>query len=85
MDLGPHAWALLRGGPIDVSIRIGAPLPTDKLSDRKALTRTAEVELRANVTRLLRGLPADADVAVTTQVDRPAPPRSRHAASAKWS
>ncbi len=85
MDLGPHAWALLRGGPIDVTIRIGAPLPADKLSDRKALTRAAEAELRSNVIRLLRGLPADADVAIATPVVRPAPPRSRHAASAKWS
>jgi lyso-ornithine lipid O-acyltransferase len=85
MDLGPHAWALLRGGPLDVAIRIGVPLPADMLSNRKALTRAAEAELRTNVVRLLRGLPADTDVAIATQVIRPAPQRSRHAASAKWS
>jgi lyso-ornithine lipid O-acyltransferase len=85
MDLGPHAWALLAGGPIAVTIRIGAPLSADKLTDRKVLTRAAEAELRANVIRLLRGLPADADVALATQVAPSAPPRNRHAASAKWS
>jgi hypothetical protein len=85
MDLGPHAWALLRGGPIDVAIRIGAPLSADILNDRKVLTRVAEAELRGNVVRLLRGLSADTDVVIATQTIKPAPPRSRHAASAKWS
>jgi lyso-ornithine lipid O-acyltransferase len=85
MELGPHAWALLRGGPIDVSIRIGAPLSADVQSNRKSLTKAAEAELRGSVVRLLRGLPANAEVAVSAQTLKPAPPRSRHAASAKWS
>jgi lyso-ornithine lipid O-acyltransferase len=83
MDLGPHAWTLLQGGPIDVSIRIGAPLPAAAQSDRKALTRAAEAELRGNVIKALRGLPADAKVTAVTPVT--APVRMQHAASAKWS
>jgi lyso-ornithine lipid O-acyltransferase len=85
MDLGPHAWALLKGGPLDVSIRIGAPLGADVQHDRKALTRAAEAELRANVVRLLRGLPADAEVTVAAPARLPASPPRRHVASAKWS
>jgi lyso-ornithine lipid O-acyltransferase len=84
MDLGPHAWALLRGGPIDVAIRLGAPLPAAMLSDRKVLTRVAEAELRTNVVRILRGLPANTDVVIATQTIKPTPPRSGHAAAAKW-
>jgi lyso-ornithine lipid O-acyltransferase len=85
MALGPHAWALLRGGPIDVAIRIGAPLPAATQGDRKALARAAEVELRGHVVGLLRGLPAGAAIATTTPVPENTLPRTRHAASAKWS
>jgi lyso-ornithine lipid O-acyltransferase len=85
MDLGPHAWALLKGGPIDVRIRVSPPLPDAALTNRKALTLAAETELRGNVVRLLRGLAADAPV--TTVAPTPAPVRAavRNAASAKWS
>jgi lyso-ornithine lipid O-acyltransferase len=83
MELGPHAWALLRGGPLDVAIRIGAPLSMD--GDRKSLTRAAETELRGNVVRLLRGLPADAPLTTAEPAaELPSVP-PRHVASAKWS
>ena len=83
MELGPHAWALLRGGPLDVAIQVGAPLTMG--GDRKALTRVADAELRGHVVRLLRGLPVDAPLAVAMQTAQPPPVRPRHAASAKWS
>ena len=86
MDLGPHAWALLSGGPLDVSIRIGAPLPADACAERKTLTRVADAELRTNVVQLLRGLPADVPVVATMPPSGVVAPHSgRHVASAKWS
>jgi lyso-ornithine lipid O-acyltransferase len=85
MDLGPHAWALLQRGPIDVAIHIGAPLPAALYGDRKALTQAAEAELRGNVVRLLRGLPAGAEITVVADAAKPLLHRRRHVASAKWS
>jgi lyso-ornithine lipid O-acyltransferase len=86
MDLGPHAWALLRGGPLDIVIRIGAPLPQAAAADRKALTRLAEHQLRQDVVELLRGHAGDTRLPVAS----PAPSQLRRTAvgatvSAKWS
>jgi lyso-ornithine lipid O-acyltransferase len=55
MELTSHVWALLKNGPLDVHIRIGAPLPLDALTDRKALARHSEHEVRRAVAQLLRG------------------------------
>ena len=54
MDLGPHVWRLLERGALDVSIRIGPPVPLSDFADRKALARHAEGDVRAAVARLLR-------------------------------
>ena len=54
MDLGPHAWALLQAGPLDVSVRLSEPLPLDDFIDRKVLARQSEQSVRAAVTCLLR-------------------------------
>ncbi len=55
MELGGHVWALLKNGPIDVHIRIGAAVPLATFADRKALAQHAETEVRRRVSRLLRG------------------------------
>lgn len=54
MEMGGHAWELLRAGPIDVRIRIGAPLPLESFENRKSLARHTEAEVREAVVRLLR-------------------------------
>ena len=54
MDLASHAWRLLGLGPLDVRIRIGAPVPLDKFQDRKALARYAEERVRNDVVAMLR-------------------------------
>lgn len=77
MDLPPHAWQLLKAGPIDARIVIGAPVPLDDFADRKALARHSEQEVRANLVRALRGLPRDAPLTPTRPAAGPAPVRRR--------
>jgi lyso-ornithine lipid O-acyltransferase len=55
MEMGSHAWELLKAGPLDVRITIGPPVAMGGFADRKALARHAEDELRQSVVRLLRG------------------------------
>ena len=65
MEMQSHAWGLLKAGPLDVSIRIGEPIPLDAFQDRKDLARRSEGEVRRNVVGILRALPPGSDVAVT--------------------
>jgi 1-acyl-sn-glycerol-3-phosphate acyltransferase len=83
MDLPPHAWRLLKAGPLDVRIQIGAPVPLDDFADRKALALRSEEEIRANVVRALRGLRADAVVNPSRPQARPAPVRQRRSDAAR--
>lgn len=55
MDLPAHVWALIEACPLDVSIRLGAPVPLDEFADRKALARHGETQVREAVVELLRG------------------------------
>ena len=55
MELGAHAWELLQAGPLDVTIRLGEPMPLDGFADRKALARVSEQQIRAAVVDMLRG------------------------------
>lgn len=77
MDLPPHAWKLLKAGPIDARIVVGAPVPLDHFADRKALARHSEDEVRTNVVRALRGLAPNAPVTPTRPISGPAPVRRR--------
>ncbi len=79
MEMQSHAWSLLKAGPLDVRIRIGAPIPLEAFADRKDLARRSEAEIRENVVRLLRSYPDDKPITVTAPaaearaVARPAP------------
>lgn len=57
MDMGGHAWSLLKAGPIDVSITISEPVNLDGFADRKALSRHAETLVRHNVSDAIRARP----------------------------
>ena len=46
MDLGPHARGFLRGGPLDVTVTWGEPIPFRAGIDRKAATLAAEAAVR---------------------------------------
>jgi 1-acyl-sn-glycerol-3-phosphate acyltransferase len=54
MEMGSHAWDLLRAGPLDVRISIGSPVPLDSFPDRKALAKHSEAEIRTKVVQVLR-------------------------------
>lgn len=58
MELGPHLMAVLRGGPFDVGVVWGEPIPFDAASDRKAATAKAETTVRGDVLAMLLGRPA---------------------------
>jgi len=47
MELLPHLKETLCGGPIDVVLAWGTPVPFDSGTNRKTLTRTVEAEIRA--------------------------------------
>lgn len=55
MDLPSHVWALVEACPIDVTVKLGPPIPLDEFTDRKALARHGETSVRAQVIQLLRG------------------------------
>lgn len=62
MDLPPHAWDVLKSGPIDVAIRVGTPVPMECFADRKAIAAETEREVRASATAMLRDLRAASGV-----------------------
>jgi lyso-ornithine lipid O-acyltransferase len=46
MDILSHAWNVLKSGPLDVTIRIGEPVPLKSLRDRKELAAYSEARVR---------------------------------------
>lgn len=70
MEMGGHAWELLQAGPIDVRIRIGAPLPLEAFDGRKSLARHTEAEVREAVVRLLRDRSASEPLAIAAKPAR---------------
>ena len=58
MEMPPHAWDVLKMGPLDVTIRIGPPVRLDAFANRKDLALKSEREVRAAVHRILRHRPA---------------------------
>ena len=46
MDLLPHLTDLITGGPVDVQVVFGQTLPFDSQTDRKMITKRAEIEVR---------------------------------------
>ncbi len=85
MEMGRHAWELLKAGPLDVKIRVGPPVLLDEFADRKSLARHSEQEIRTELVRILRGRLPGEDVKVTDipQDDRHSfSPRSQ--ASRNW-
>ncbi|MGI9422283.1 MAG: lysophospholipid acyltransferase family protein [Hyphomicrobiaceae bacterium] len=55
MEMGGHAWQLLKAGPIDVHIKIGAPESFETFANRKELAQITEQRVRDNVATTLRG------------------------------
>ncbi len=53
MDMIPHVWGLLRQGPLDAQVQIGAPLRLENVRDRKKLAAISEAQVRRNFAELL--------------------------------
>jgi 1-acyl-sn-glycerol-3-phosphate acyltransferase len=46
MDMLSHAWNVLKSGPLDVTVRIGEPVPLASMRDRKELAAVSEARVR---------------------------------------
>jgi 1-acyl-sn-glycerol-3-phosphate acyltransferase len=59
MDMLSHAWGVLKGGPLDVHIRLGKPVSMAVVGDRKKLAEHAHQRVRSDFSRLLTGRPRE--------------------------
>ena len=55
MDMLSHAWGVLKGGPLDVRVRLGEPISIGELGDRKKLAGFAYDRVRFDFSQLLTG------------------------------
>jgi 1-acyl-sn-glycerol-3-phosphate acyltransferase len=55
MSMGPHLAGTARRGAIDVTVIWGEPVAFDETSDRKAIARLLEAEVRRRAVHALRG------------------------------
>ncbi|HZV20393.1 MAG TPA: lysophospholipid acyltransferase family protein [Hyphomicrobiales bacterium] len=46
MDMLSHAWNVLKSGPIDVTVKIGEPVPLASINNRKELAAFSEARVR---------------------------------------
>ncbi|MFN0265177.1 lysophospholipid acyltransferase family protein [Tepidamorphus sp. 3E244] len=56
--LGPHAWKLLRAGPVDVTVAFGEPITVEDAANRKVMTAAAQASVGALFAQALHGHPA---------------------------
>lgn len=86
MEMRSHAWELLKAGPLDVQIRVGAPVPLTSFTDRKDLARHSEAQVREHVVRILRARPAEEAIIIAATEDAPSAVRARVAGETgqKW-
>lgn len=61
MELAGHLWGIFTRGALDVVVRWGEPVLVDRETDRKALTRQLEVEVRAMTIASLLQKPVEAE------------------------
>lgn len=86
MEMRSHAWELLKAGPLDVQIHVGAPVPLTSFASRKDLARHSEAQVREHVVRILRARPAEEALAIAAPEDAPSAVRTRVATEPgqKW-
>jgi 1-acyl-sn-glycerol-3-phosphate acyltransferase len=59
MDLVPHFAGIIAGPPIDAAVAWGECVAFDTASDRKAVTRRAQDDIRRAYARLVTGRDRD--------------------------
>jgi 1-acyl-sn-glycerol-3-phosphate acyltransferase len=84
MDMQSHAWQLLKAGPLDVHVKIGAPVPLESFADRKELALKTEMEVRENVVRILRARPEGEALATSLPPDELRKAVRKQGASNTW-
>lgn len=57
MEMMSHIWTVLKRGPVDVQIRIGAPVALSDLRDRKKLAAFSEFQIRHDYIEQLTARP----------------------------
>lgn len=57
MDMLSHIWRLLKGGPLDVHVRIGEPLLLASFGGRKKLAQHSEAQIRRHFAEILTARP----------------------------
>ncbi len=60
MEMVPHFVGILRGGPLDVTVRFGEAIAFDHAADRKQVTKQAEDQVRQMLGETLTGRKAAA-------------------------
>ncbi len=60
MDMLGHAWGVLKGGPLDVHVRLGEPVSMAAAGGRKELARHAYANVRLSFSQLLTARPRTA-------------------------
>ncbi|MDA7948010.1 MAG: 1-acyl-sn-glycerol-3-phosphate acyltransferase [Hyphomicrobiaceae bacterium] len=53
MEIAGHAWELLKRGPLDAHVCVGAPVNLREFDNRKALAAFAEKQIRSDVADIL--------------------------------
>lgn len=72
MELAPHIWAMLRGGPYDCHIRFGMPIRFDRTSTRKTAMLATEAAVRAMLPgRAIASLPQPSAAALLLRDEKP--------------
>jgi 1-acyl-sn-glycerol-3-phosphate acyltransferase len=66
MDMPSHAWGVLKGGPLDVHVRLGEPVSIVDVGDRKSLAIHAYERVRYDFSQLLTARSAKAHGAMQT-------------------
>jgi 1-acyl-sn-glycerol-3-phosphate acyltransferase len=61
MELAGHLWGIFTRGALDVVVRWGEPVLVDRSTDRKALTRRLEAEVRAMTIASLLQKPVESE------------------------
>jgi 1-acyl-sn-glycerol-3-phosphate acyltransferase len=86
MEMTSHAWALLKSGPLDVTVQIGAPVGLQSFAGRKELALQSERDIRTALTRILRARPDDEPLDAVEPKDdlRRSAAGQRRAESGKW-
>jgi lyso-ornithine lipid O-acyltransferase len=57
MDMLSHIWRLLKGGPLDVHVRVGEPVLLSSFGDRKKLAQHSETQVRRHFAEILTARP----------------------------